>query len=95
MTIDFSPLHERLQWYVDEGILSCVNSLIMRGTEVLDCARFGYMDLESRRPLAEDAIYRMHSNTKIVTSVAAMQLHEQGRFQLDDPVAITSRRSAT
>lgn len=84
--LDFSPIHQRFQWYVDEGILSCANALVMRGTDVLDFARFGYMDLDSRRPLAEDAIYRMYSNTKIVTSVAAMQLYEQGRFDLDDPV---------
>ncbi len=75
-----------MRFYVDEGILSCANTLVMRGTDVLDFARFGYMDLESRRPLAEDAIYRMYSNTKIVTSVAAMQLYEQGRFSLDDPL---------
>ena len=85
--LDFSPIHERLSFYVDEGILSCANSLIMRGTDVIDFQRFGYMDLESQAPLAEDAIYRMYSNTKIVTSVAAMQLHEQGRFGLDDPVS--------
>ncbi|MGE0621752.1 MAG: serine hydrolase domain-containing protein [Pseudomonadales bacterium] len=85
--LDFSPLHERMRFYVDEGILSCANTLIMRGTDVLDFARFGYMDLDSRRPLTEDAIYRMYSNTKIVTSVAAMQLVEQGRIGLDDPVS--------
>lgn len=85
--LDFSPIHERLSFYVDEGILSCANSLIMQGTDVIDFQRFGYMDLESKTPLAEDAIYRMYSNTKIVTSVAAMQLHEQGAFALDDPVA--------
>lgn len=84
--VDFSALHERMQWYVDEGILSCANTLVMRGTDVLDFALFGFMDLESRRPLTADAIYRMYSNTKIVTSVAAMQLHERGAFNLDDPV---------
>lgn len=85
--LDFSPIHERLAFYVDEGILSCANCLIMRGTDVIDFARFGYMDLESKAPLAEDAIYRMYSNTKLVTSVAAMQLQEQGLVGLDDPVA--------
>ncbi len=85
--IDFSPLHERMAWYVDQGILSCVNSLVMRGTDVLDFKTFGFMDVESRQPLREDAIYRMYSNTKIVTSVAAMQLFEQGRFKLDDPLS--------
>ena len=85
--IDFSPLHERMQWYVDENILSCCNTLIMRGTDVIDFQTFGYMDLESRRPLLPDAIFRMYSNTKIVTSVAAMVLFEEGRFALDDAVA--------
>ena len=85
--LDFSSVHERMQWYVDQGILSCANTLVLKGTDVVDFERFGYMDLESRRPLAEDAIYRIYSNTKIVTSVAAMQLHEQGRFGLDDPIS--------
>jgi CubicO group peptidase (beta-lactamase class C family) len=83
---DLSALHERMQWYVDENILPCVNTLVMRGTDIIDIARLGYMDLDSRRPLREDAIYRMYSNTKIITSVAAMQLFEQGRFALDDPI---------
>lgn len=83
---DFAELHDRMQWYVDQEILPCVSSVVMRGTDVIDLALFGFMDLDSRRPLTEDAIYRMYSNTKIVTSIAAMQLHEQGRFSLDDPL---------
>lgn len=76
-----------MQWYISENLLSCVNTLVMRGTDVLDFRTFGHMDRESRRPLTEDAIYRMYSNTKIVTSVAAMQLFEQGKFTLDTPLA--------
>ncbi|MCZ6640668.1 MAG: serine hydrolase [Gammaproteobacteria bacterium] len=72
---------------MDQDILSCCNTLIMRGTEVLDFKTFGYMDLESRTPLKEDAIYRMYSSTKLVTSVAAMILFERGHFKLDDPIA--------
>ena len=86
-SIDFTPLHERMQWYVDQNILSCCNTLVMRGLDVLDYKTIGYMDLESRRPLRHDAIYRMYSNTKIVTSVAAMILFEDGRIGLDDPLA--------
>jgi CubicO group peptidase (beta-lactamase class C family) len=85
--IDFGPLHERMQWYVDQNILASCNTLVMKGTDVLDFRTFGYMDVESRRPLTADAIHRMYSNTKIVTSVAAMMLFEAGRFGLDDPVA--------
>lgn len=83
---DFSALHERMQWYVDQEILSCCVSLVMRGTDVVDYRTFGYMDLETRRELRDDAIFRMYSNTKIVTSVAAMVLFEEGRFALDQPL---------
>ena len=82
--MDFSPLHERMQWYVDQNILSCCNTLVMRGTDVLDFKTFGYMDLESEEPLREDAIYRMYSSTKLITSVGLMMLFEEGRIGLDD-----------
>ena len=59
----------------------------MRGQEIIDYKTFGYMDLESKEPLRADAIYRMYSNTKLVTSVALMMLHEEGLFDLDDPLA--------
>ncbi len=80
-------MHQRLQWYVDQEILSCCVALVMKGTDVVDYTTFGYMDLESREPLRRDAIFRMYSNTKIVTSVAAMMLYEQGEFALDDPLS--------
>src|SRR5262249_24201563 len=46
---------------------------------------FGFADAVARRPLATDAIFRIASMTKPVTSVAAMQLVEQHRLVLDDP----------
>ncbi len=76
-----------MQWYVDENIIPHCVCLVMRGTDVVDYRTLGYMDLESREPLREDAIFRIYSNTKIVTSVAAMMLFEEKRFELDDPVA--------
>jgi CubicO group peptidase (beta-lactamase class C family) len=76
-----------MQWYVDQNILSHYVYLVLKGTDVVDYRSLGYMDLESKRPMQEDAIFRMYSNTKIVTSVAAMMLFEEGRFSLDDPVA--------
>jgi CubicO group peptidase (beta-lactamase class C family) len=81
-----TPLHRRMQWYVDEGLLSHVFTLIMRDTQVLDYRCFGTMDDDRSVPLREDAIYRMFSNTKLITSVAAMMLFEHGKFGLDDPI---------
>lgn len=85
--LDFTPLHERMQFYVDENILPCCNTLVMRGTDVLDVSLHGWSVLDARQPLAEDTLFRVYSNTKIVTSVAAMMLYEEGRFALDDPLA--------
>ncbi len=40
-------------------------------------------------PSAEDTLFRIYSMTKPVTAVAVMMLYEEGRFQLDDPIART------
>lgn len=85
-SIDFSQLHDRMQRYIDEGILPCVSTLVLDGLDVLDYACLGYQDLESKTPLRDDAIFQIHSNTKIVTSVAMMTLVERGSCALDDPL---------
>src|SRR6202165_5288483 len=48
---------------------------------------FGLRDVESRRPMTADSIFRLYSMSKPVTSVAAMMLVEDGRLRLDDPLA--------
>ena len=48
---------------------------------------FGVADIESKRPMTLDTVFRIASMTKPVTSLAAMQLVEQGRLSLDDPAA--------
>jgi methyl acetate hydrolase len=53
---------------------------------VLYQGAFGVADVSTRRALTADTLFRIASMTKPITSVAAMQLIEQGRFGLDDPV---------
>ena len=84
---DFSAMHERMQFYIDQDILSCCATVVFKGTDLVDYQTFGFMDIESKDPLQQDAIYRMASNTKLVTSVALMMLCEEGAFDLDDPLA--------
>lgn len=48
---------------------------------------FGQMDIERGKPMADDAIFRIYSMTKPITSVALMTLYERGYFQLNDPVS--------
>jgi CubicO group peptidase (beta-lactamase class C family) len=48
---------------------------------------FGVLDVESRQPMTPDAIFRIYSMSKPITSVAAMMLVEDGKLALQDPVA--------
>jgi len=48
---------------------------------------FGQRDRERSIPIGDDTIFRIYSMTKPITSIALMQLFEQGMFQLDDPVS--------
>ncbi|MBK8132679.1 MAG: beta-lactamase family protein [Gammaproteobacteria bacterium] len=84
---DFSPIQEAMQKYVDAGLVSGLAAVILKGTEVVDFRTWGHADIESQRPLREDAIFRYYSGTKIITSAAVMMLHDEGAFRFDDPVA--------
>jgi CubicO group peptidase (beta-lactamase class C family) len=48
---------------------------------------FGVRDVESRRPMTVDSIFRIYSMAKPITSVAAMMLVDDGKLSLDDPLA--------
>jgi methyl acetate hydrolase len=62
-----------------------VVGLVTNRERVLYQGAFGVADVATRRPLTSDALFRIASMTKPVTSVALMQLIEQGRLGLEDP----------
>ena len=63
-----------------------VVALVTDRRRVLYQGAFGVADVSTGRALTADAVFRIASMTKPITSAAAMQLIEQGRFGLDDPV---------
>ena len=76
-----------LRRFVETGAVAGVSALVHeKGQEVYFNA-FGMADREARRPMSRDAIVQIFSMTKPITGVALMTLFEQGKFQLDDPVA--------
>jgi CubicO group peptidase (beta-lactamase class C family) len=75
------------QELVDRGQIAGVSLLIARKGQVAYRRDLGYMDVEARKPMPDDAIFRIASMTKALTAVAVLQLFEQGRFMLDDPAA--------
>lgn len=79
-------LTRHLKGYVERGDLSFVSALIGQGTETVYQDTFGWQDLASETPVADDTLLQIMSMTKPVTAVAAMLLYEEGHFDLNTPV---------
>jgi CubicO group peptidase (beta-lactamase class C family) len=73
--------------YLDPGKIAGCLTVVARDGHVAWVSRLGERDRERHLPMTEDTLFRMHSMTKPITSVALMTLYEEGHFQLDDPVA--------
>jgi CubicO group peptidase (beta-lactamase class C family) len=84
--MDLHTVDAALQSWIDQDRLPGVSYAIVRGGDVVARRCLGWADHEARIPLREDHLFRVFSNTKLVTSIAALQLLEQGRFDPDDPV---------
>ena len=76
-----------LQAYVDSGKLPGLLALVARHGKVAYTAAVGWMNVEQRRRMSPDAVFRIYSLTKPVTSTAVMQLYEWGALHLEDPVS--------
>ena len=83
---DFSAAHAVLQRHIDGQFLSGASTATLRDGELVDSFCAGHADLQSGELLRPDHIHRAFSNTKLITSVLALLLHDQGRFALDDPL---------
>ena len=64
-----------------------VCSMVQRRGKVVHFQTYGRRDLEAGTPVEPETIFRIYSMTKPIVSVGLMTLYEEGRFQLDDPVA--------
>ena len=73
--------------YVDDGKLPGFQAVVARDGKIVHVAQGGMADIEAKRPVADDTLWRIYSMTKPITSVAAMLLWEEGAFELKDPVA--------
>ncbi|GAA5195647.1 serine hydrolase domain-containing protein [Rugosimonospora acidiphila] len=73
--------------YVDDGLLPGWQIVVTRRGEVVHASTYGQRDREAGLPVAEDTLWRIYSMTKPLTSVAAMALWEEGRFELTDELS--------
>ena len=80
-------LHRRIEQFVHDGQHVGVSLLLARNGEIADIFAVGSRDRELGLPMSRDTIVRVYSMTKMVVSVAALTLLEEGRLGLLDPVA--------
>ena len=83
---DFGPVHSSMRRYVDAELIAGASSAVLIGRELADVHFLGWADKEQRAPIRTDSLFRIFSNTKLVTSCAALLLFEEGHFGLDDPI---------
>jgi CubicO group peptidase (beta-lactamase class C family) len=76
-----------LNRYVAEQRIAGAVAAVARRGQLAYLETAGVQDLQTRAPMTERSLFRIYSMTRPVTAVAVMMLHEEGRFELDDPVA--------
>lgn len=76
----------RLQQHIEDGEISGVVAAVTRDGNLVYFESLGYINLESEKPMQGDALFRIYSMTREVTSAAVLKLYEDGKFQLDDPI---------
>jgi len=91
-TAGFDParlevLHATTKSFVDEKKHACIITLLIRDGKIVDFQTYDYRDIEKQLPMERDTICRMYSMSKIITCAATLMLMEDGKFNLDDPVA--------
>jgi CubicO group peptidase (beta-lactamase class C family) len=76
-----------IQRSIDNQWVNGAVAFIARNGKIAYWKSFGVSDAEKKTPLEKDAIFRIASQTKAITSVAVMMLYEEGMILLDDPVS--------
>jgi CubicO group peptidase (beta-lactamase class C family) len=72
---------------VAEGQVPGIVSLVARDVKIVHWKAYGLAENEKHRGMERDAIFRIASQSKAITSTAVMMLWEEGKFQLDDPIS--------
>lgn len=76
-----------VQRSIDDKQIAGAVTMVVRHGHVAWFKAQGMMDREAGKAMRPDAMFRICSMTKLITSVAVMMLYEEGRFQLDDPIS--------
>jgi CubicO group peptidase (beta-lactamase class C family) len=82
-----AQLRSGMKELVDQGRLAGVVTMVSRHGKVVEFDAAGKRDIAANAPMQKDSIFRIYSMSKPITGVAMMMLFEEGKWQLNDPVA--------
>ena len=80
-------IHQAVQRHIDAGAISGAVTMVARHGKIVHSQAHGLMDIEAKKPMTVDAIFRIASMTKPITGVAVMMMVEEGKLRLTDPVS--------
>ena len=73
--------------YVKKDWVKGVVTIVVKDNQLIQYKGYGYADAETKKPMPNDAIFRIMSQTKAITSAGILVLYEEGKLLLDQPVA--------
>lgn len=80
-------VHEMLMQHVEDGRVAGLVAGVARHGKVVYLESMGWNQIEQGNAMLENSLFQIRSMSKPITAVAAMQLVEQGKMKLDDPVS--------
>jgi CubicO group peptidase (beta-lactamase class C family) len=80
-------VHDTIQRHIDAGDITGAVTLVASRGRIAHFEAHGLMDVESKRPMTKDSIFRIMSMTKVVTAVAVMMMEEAGKLRVSDAVS--------
>lgn len=79
-------IDQLLQTYIDKKWIGGATAIVVKDGKIIYYKAAGVSDLDSKAAMKKDAIFRIASQTKAITTTAIMMLYEDGKLLLDDPV---------
>ena len=80
-------VREAVRRHVDSGALPGVVTLVARNGRIVHFEAQGVLDVETKKAMPKDGVFRLASMSKPITAVAVMMLVEEGKVRLSDPVS--------
>jgi CubicO group peptidase (beta-lactamase class C family) len=80
-------IHQMVMRHVEAGDISGAVTIVARRGRVVHFEAHGLMDIEAKKPMTKDALFRLASSSKPVTAAAILMLMEDGKLKLTDPVS--------